>query len=68
MELHSPKVSGVEALPNGNRLITEGDYGLWEVTPSGEIAWKLEAAGFFWRAYHYDLDDPAIENLPINQP
>lgn len=67
MELHSPKVSGVEALPNGNRLITEGDYGLWEVTPSGEIAWKLEAAGFFWRAYHYDLDDPAIENLPINQ-
>lgn len=68
MDLHSPKVSGVEALPNGNRLITEGDYGLWEVTPSGEIAWKLEAAGFFWRAYHYDLDDPAIENLPINQP
>jgi hypothetical protein len=67
-EMHSPKVSGVEDLPNGNRLITEGDFGFWEITPSGEIAWKLEAQGFFWRAYHYDLDDPAIENLPINQP
>ena len=67
-EMHSPKVSGVEDLPNGNRLITEGDFGFWEITPSGDIAWKLEAQGFFWRAYHYDLDDPAIENLPINQP
>ena len=67
-ELHSPKVSGVEDLPNGNRLITEGDYGLWEVTPNGLVAWKLEAQGFFWRAYHYDLDDPALENLPIDQP
>ncbi|MCQ4326683.1 hypothetical protein CXK94_15600 [Stutzerimonas stutzeri] len=34
--------SSAETLPNGNRIITESDGGrLFEVTPSGEIAWEF---------------------------
>lgn len=64
-ELYSPKVSGAVRLPNGNTLITEGDFGIWEVTTEGEVVWKFESVGFFWRAYHYSKDDPAIIALNL---
>lgn len=64
-ELYSPKVSGAVRLPNGNTLITEGDYGIWEVTKEGEVVWKFNSEGFFWRAYHYAKDDPAILALSL---
>ena len=64
-DLFSPKVSGVVKLPNGNRMITEGDFGIWEVTDAGEVVWKFNAEGFFWRAYHYDNDAPEIISLGL---
>ncbi|MGO4918288.1 arylsulfotransferase family protein [Maribacter spongiicola] len=64
-ELYAPKVSGAVRLPNGNTLITEGDFGIWEVTRQGEIVWRFSAQGFFWRAYHYAKDDPAILALDL---
>jgi len=64
-ELFSPKVSGAVRLPNGNTLITEGDYGIWEVTEEGRVVWKFTSQGFFWRAYHYAKDDPAILALGL---
>lgn len=37
----SPYISGAQRLPNGNTLITEGNYGrLFEVTPEKEIVWE----------------------------
>lgn len=63
--LFSGKVSGVELLPNGNRLITEGDFGFWEVTEAGEVVWRYTTPGFFWRGYHYDKDAEAIQNLGL---
>jgi hypothetical protein len=65
VELYAPKVSGAVRLPNGNTLITEGDFGIWEVTRQGEVVWKFSAQGFFWRAYHYAKDDPAILALDL---
>ena len=65
VKLYSPKVSGAVRLPNGNTLITEGDYGIWEVTTDGEVVWKFSSEGFFWRAYHYAKDDPAILALDL---
>ncbi|MDC6366572.1 MULTISPECIES: arylsulfotransferase family protein [Flavobacteriaceae] len=64
-DLYSPKVSGMVRLPNSNRLITEGDFGAWEVTESGEVVWKFIGQGFFWRAYHYAKDDAAIIALGL---
>lgn len=64
-ELYAPKVSGVVKLPNGNRMITEGDFGIWEVTEAGEVVWKFSGEGFFWRAYHYAKDSPAILALGL---
>jgi len=64
-DLFSPKISGVVKLPNGNRMITEGDFGVWEVTEAGEVVWKFNASGFFWRAYHYDKDAPEIMSLGL---
>lgn len=65
MALYSGRVSGVDLLPNGNRLITEGDFGFWEVTESGEIIWRYTEAGFFWRGYHFDKDSKAIQSLEL---
>ena len=62
-DLYSAKVSGAVKLPNGNRMITEGDFGIWEVTEAGEVVWKFSAEGFFWRAYHYDKEAPEILSL-----
>ena len=64
-DLYSGRVSGVVRLPNGNRLITEGDFGAWEVTEAGEVVWKFSAQGFFWRSYQYPKDDPAIQALGL---
>ena len=59
-DLYSQKVSGAVPLPNGNLLITEGDFGFWEVTREKEVVWKLAAEGFFWRGYHFNKDAPEI--------
>lgn len=64
-DLYAPRVSGADYLPNGNILITEGDYGLWEVTRDEEVVWRFEAEGFFWRGYHYLRDAPEIQALGI---
>ncbi len=64
-DLYAPKVSGMVRLPNGNRLITEGDFGVWEVTEDGEVVWKFAGQGFFWRAYHYAKDDPGVLALGL---
>lgn len=63
--LYSGRVSGVELLPNGNRLITEGDFGFWEVTEPGELIWRYNSEGFFWRGYHYDRTADEIEGLGL---
>tara|TARA_R110002051_G_scaffold302135_1_gene370411 strand:+ start:6722 stop:8062 length:1341 start_codon:yes stop_codon:yes gene_type:complete len=62
-ELYSPKVSGAVKLPNGNTLIAEGDFGIWEVTPSKEIVWKFQGDGFYWRAYSFSKNDPIILDI-----
>ena len=62
--LFSPKVSGAVKLPNGNILITEGDYGAWEVNRNGDVVWKFEGSGFFWRIYPYKKNNPAL--IPFN--
>lgn len=64
-ELYAPKVSGAVPLPNGNVLITEGDFGLWEVTRTGEVVWKFVFPGFYWRAYSFDKDAPEILSLEL---
>lgn len=65
-DLYSQKVSGAEELPNGNILITEGDYGAWEVTRNGEIVWKFKGDGFFWRIYPYLPDSEALSHYNLN--
>jgi len=64
--LFSPKVSGAYRLPNGNTLITQGTFGFWEVTSSREVVWKYKGDGFFWRGYHYDSSNVAIQNLNLD--
>lgn len=64
-ELYSGKVSGAVPLENGNILITEGDFGFWEVTREKEVVWKLSTEGFFWRGYNYLKDAPEIKLLGL---
>ena len=64
-DLYSAKVSGAVPLPNGNILITEGDFGFWEVTREKEVVWKCNIEGFFWRGYHYSKDAPEIKLLGL---
>ncbi|WP_034061472.1 aryl-sulfate sulfotransferase [Lacinutrix jangbogonensis] len=61
------RVSGAVRLQNGNTLICEGDYGFWEVTQTGEIAWKYSGLNTsqFWRCYAYKFDDSEILNQNI---
>ncbi|MCK8480833.1 aryl-sulfate sulfotransferase [Psychroserpens algicola] len=65
-DLFHGRISGAVRLKNGNTLITEGDYGFWEVTTDGEIAWKYNGNGTnFWRSYAYDIDDQEIIDLNL---
>ena len=52
-------------LVNGNTLICEGDFGMWEVTPDGEVVWKYESNGISWRAYGYELEVQRLEYLGL---
>ena len=64
--LYANKLCGAIRLSNGNTLITESDYGFWEVTMDGEVVWKYkkdEQTNFFWRSYHYEPSSDAISNL-----
>ena len=37
----SPYISGARRLPNGNTLITEGNFGrIFQVTTEGEVVWE----------------------------
>ena len=63
--LYSAKVSGAVPLSNGNILITEGDYGFWEVTREKEVVWKCNSQGFFWRGYNYSKTAPEILSLGL---
>ena len=60
--LYCDIVSGAERGLNNNTYIAEGDYGVWEVTQSGEVAWKL-FYGKTWRAYVYYFQDEGVINL-----
>lgn len=64
-DLYSGKVSGADLLDNGNILITEGDFGFWEVTPEKKVVWKFSGSGFYWRGYNYPIDSPAIISLGL---
>jgi hypothetical protein len=64
-ELYSGKVSGAVPLENGNILITEGDYGFWEVTREKEVVWKFNGPGFFWRGYSFDREATEIQALGL---
>ena len=69
-EMYSGKLCGAVRLSNGNTLITESDYGLWEITPNGNIAWKYiksEDAGFIWRSYHYSPNGMVSQSLGLNE-
>ena len=59
-------VSGADRGRNNNTYIAEGDYGVWEVTPDGEIAWKY-MRGPTWRAYVHYHDEPGVQALLQNQ-
>ena len=65
-DLFHGRISGAVRLKNGNTLITEGDYGFWEVTNNGTIAWKYNGLGVnFWRSYSYDVGDQEILDLNL---
>ncbi|MDH5608627.1 MAG: aryl-sulfate sulfotransferase [Cyclobacteriaceae bacterium] len=67
-DLFYGRISGASRLPNGNTLICEGDYGFWEVTNKGTIAWKYkDQSTTFWRALSYAPDDAAIGNLNLQE-
>lgn len=59
--IFSKILCGAVRLKNGNTLITEADYGLWEITPNKEVVWKYKAYSVdnilqkknIWRAYKY---------------
>ena len=63
---YSPFISGVQRLPNGNTLITEGTSGrLLEVTSDGEVVWEYlnpinEEGIRVFRARKYPADHPGL--------
>jgi hypothetical protein len=50
-------------LLNGNTLICEGDFGMWEVTTDGEVVWKYESDVRVWRAYGHELGSSELEYI-----
>ena len=70
----SPYISGARRLPNGNTLITEGNFGrMFQVTPGGKVVWEYinphfpegpegEQSNAVFRATHYSAEElPAID-------
>ncbi|MTI39927.1 aryl-sulfate sulfotransferase [Fulvivirga lutimaris] len=65
-ELSYGRISGADRLSNGNTLICEGDYGFWEVTPLGEIAWKYKnQTTTYWRGYGFNREADAVKSLKL---
>lgn len=65
-DLSYGRISGADRLANGNTLICEGDYGYWEVTSEGDIAWRYKnQTTTHWRGYGFDINAPAIKKLGI---
>lgn len=64
-ELFHGKISGADRLANGNTLICEGNFGMWEVTPDGTVVWKYESEANSWRAYGYEFGSPAVQYLGL---
>lgn len=65
-ELFHQRISGAVRLKNGNTLISEGDYGFWEVTPAKQVVWKYNGMGdSFWRCYAYDINSNAVKSLGL---
>jgi hypothetical protein len=63
-DMYSRIISGAVRLENGNTIICDGNYGLWEVTQNGDIAWKYNSQNVkLWRCYNYNATDSAIINL-----
>jgi hypothetical protein len=65
----SPYLSGAQRLPNGNTLISEGEWGRsFEVAQDGEIVWEyITGLGMkIYRTYRVDNDWPtkAIGSFP----
>lgn len=65
-DLYSPYISGAQRLPNGNTLIAEGDFGLWEVNSDSQVVWQYAyhpkypdnaKFGAIWAPYRYSQDD-----------
>lgn len=65
VNLFSEKISNAVRLPNGNTLITEGDFGIWEVTVNKEVVWKYKEPGSYWRSYGYAKNSPEILSLGL---
>lgn len=70
-DLFSQNQSGAARIANGNTMIAEGDYGLWEVNKKGEVLWKYQdenvknSSVFMWRPYRYSMDAAAIKALGL---
>jgi hypothetical protein len=74
---YSPFISGMQRLPNGNTLITEGSNGrVFEVTPDYEIVWefispykgKFIPMNMTYRAYRVPYEwVPQVEK-PVETP
>jgi hypothetical protein len=62
-DLFFSKISGADRLLNGNTLICEGDFGMWEVTTDGEVVWKYESDVRVWRAYGHELGSSELEYI-----
>jgi len=73
-DLYSAYISGAIRLPNGDTLIAEGDFGLWEINEDKDIVWQyayhpLDPSqarfGGVWRPYRYTKNSQEIINLNL---
>ena len=68
---YSRIISGVQRLPNGNTLITEGTSGrLLEVTRAGEVVWEFISPvpaerNWIFRARKYPVNHPGLEGKDL---
>ena len=62
--LYSRIVSGAVRGKGNTTYIAEGDFGIWEVTPDGQVAWQFSyGEEKVWRTYVHYADDPEIVAL-----